>query len=112
CPGRPSVRVPRSVLRPVRSVPLDAPGLSTDSRLSTIDESVVGAGERSARIAGVIARCEQLDVTRERERHRRLRREPVWLAEVARAYFARHLARDLPTRRELTGQLGSPEPAP
>lgn len=110
-PGRQSVLITKSDLRPVQSVPLDAPGLSTDSRLSTIDEPDLGAGERSARIAGVITRCEQLDAARERERHRRLRREPVLLAEVARAYFARHLAGDLPTRRELIGQLGITEPA-
>src|SRR5699024_7005431 len=110
-PGRQSVLITRSDLRPVQSVPLDAPGLSTDSRLSTIDEPDVGAGERSARIAGVIARCEQLDVARERERRRRLRREPVWLAEVARAYFARHLAGDLPTRRELIVHVRTTEPA-
>jgi len=110
-PGRQSVLITKSDLRPVQSVPLDAPGLSTDTRLSTIDEPDAGAGERSARIAGVIARCEQLDAARERERHRRLRREPVLLAEVARAYFARHLAGDLPTRRELIGQLGITKPA-
>src|SRR5690625_1232838 len=109
--ARRSVLITKDDLRPLTTVSVDDPDLASDIRLSTIDETDLGARERSDKIAAITARCEQLDLKRERERARRLRRRPVQAADVARAYFAHHLDGDFPTRRELVDQLGITEPA-
>lgn len=65
----------------------------------------------SDRICDVVFRCEQLDQERERSRTRRLKREPVRSADVARVYFAHHATGEYPTRAEIVEHLGITEPA-
>ncbi|MGO3290924.1 MULTISPECIES: hypothetical protein [unclassified Brachybacterium] len=65
----------------------------------------------SDRVCDVVYRCERLDRERERLRTRRLKREPVRAADVARVYFAHHAIGEFPTRREIIERLRITEPA-
>lgn len=67
--------------------------------------------EWSDRIETILARCEQFDLTRERSRKRRLKRETVKAADVAKVYFAHHTIGEFPTRSEIIERLGATEPA-
>lgn len=109
--ARQGVLTTKDALRPVTAVSLNDPDVAVHARLSTIDEPDVGAPERARKLADVIERCEQIDIEQKLTRRRRLRRRPVYAANVARAYFARHHEGIFPTRRELVETLGIIEPA-
>ncbi|MGP9681356.1 hypothetical protein ACT3T5_05220 [Brachybacterium sp. AOP3-A1-3] len=109
--ARQGVLIWRSDLRAAQAVPLDDATVETDVRMATRAPADAGPLNWSDRIRAVIFRCEQLDRAREQSRTRRLKREPVRSADVARAYFAHHAIGEFPTRRELLERLEISEPA-
>lgn len=104
--ARQSVLITRDDLRPARAVPLEETSAEANRQLSVPAASDSGALNWADRIGAVISRCRQLDQEREEGRARRLKREPVLSADVARAYFAHHAIGEFPTRRELVERLG------
>lgn len=109
--ARQAVLITRDDLRTARAVPLDEATVEIDARLASRAPADSGPLNWSDRIRAVISRCEQADLERERSRTRRLKREPVRSAAVARAYFAHHTIGEFPTRREIVERLGIVEPA-
>lgn len=109
--ARQSVLITPEDLHVVHTVPLDQASPEIDARLPAREVEGTVALEWSDRIAAVLNRCQQLDRERERTRTRRLSREPVRSADVARAYFAHHAIGEFPTRGEIIEQLGITEPA-
>lgn len=108
---RQAVLISRNDLHAARAVPLDEAAVEIDGRLATRVNADEGPLNWSDRIKVVISRCRQLDQEREKGRARRLKREPVLSADVARAYFAHHAIGEFPTRRELVERLDLTEPA-
>jgi len=109
--ARQAVLITRDDLRDVQAVPLDEVSSEADARLPATAPADSGPLNWSDRILTVIGRCEQLDREREQSRTRRLQREPVRSADVARVYFAHHAIGDYPTRAEIVERLGITEPA-
>lgn len=109
--ARQSVLITQKDLQVPQAVPLDLDSTEGDSRLAVRGTGDAVALEWSDRIAAVLERCKQLDHERERSRTRRLGREPVRSADVARVYFAHHAIGEFPTRSEIVDQLGITEPA-
>lgn len=109
--ARQSVLITREDLLTVHTVPLDQALSALDARLAARGMEGTVALEWSDRIAAVLTRCEQLDRERESTRARRLKREPVRSADVARVYFANHAVGEFPTRGEIIERLGITEPA-
>lgn len=109
--ARQGVLISRNDLHAARAVPLDEAAVEIDGRLATRVTADEGPLNWSDRIKVVISRCRQLDQEREDGRARRLKREPVLSADVARAYFAHHAIGEFPTRHELVERLDLTEPA-
>lgn len=107
--ARQAVLVTRDDLHAAQAVPLEE--VSLDSRLPARAPADSGPLNWSDRILAVIVRCQQLDREREQSRTRRLQREPVQSADVARVYFAHHVIGDYPTRAEIVERLGITAPA-
>lgn len=110
-PARQSVLITREDLQDAHAVPLDQASTEIDSQLAARSAGATGAVEWGDRIAAVLQRCDQLDRERELSRTRRLAREPVRSADVARVYFAHHAIGEFPTRSEILEQLCITEPA-
>src|SRR5699024_3329726 len=109
--ARQSVLITKEDLQPLSAIPLDQEAGEAESRMAA-DKAVSNAAvEWSDRITAVVERCHQLDEQREDAQTRRLARNPVNSADVARAYFAHHDIGEFPTRIEITEQLGVIEPA-
>lgn len=109
--ARQGVLISQHDLHAARAVPLDDATVEIDVRMATRAPADAGPLNWADRIRAVISRCEQLDRVREQSRTRRLKREPVRSADVARAYFAHHAIGEFPTRRELLERLEISEPA-
>ncbi|MFI8777259.1 hypothetical protein ACIGH6_09240 [Brachybacterium paraconglomeratum] len=109
--ARQAVLISRDDLRPARVVLLDGASAEVEGRIAVPAVSEVGSLNWADRIEAVICRCWRLDREREACRARRLKRAPVLLVDVARAYFADHAIGEFPTRRELLERLGITEPA-
>ncbi|MFC5273797.1 hypothetical protein [Brachybacterium sacelli] len=109
--ARQGALISRSDLHAARAVPLGAASLEIDERMAARAPADAGSVNWSDRIGAVVARCEQLDRERERLRARRLKREPVRSADVARVYFIHHAIGEFPTRRDLLERLEISEPA-
>jgi len=109
--ARQAVLITRDDLRAARAVPLEDASIEIDDRLQASSPADSGPLNWSDRIRAVISRCERLDRERELSRTRRLKREPVLSADVARVYFAHHAIGEFPTRREIIERLGVIEPA-
>lgn len=109
--ARQSMLVTRKDLQPQQAVSLDEAAVDIESRTVALGAGGSAAVEWSDRIAAVLERCRQLDQARESSRTRRLAREPVKTADVARVYFAHHAIGEFPTRGEITERLGVTEPA-
>lgn len=109
--ARQAVLITRDDLRAARAVPLEDASIEIDDRLQASSPADSGPLNWSDRIRAVISRCERLDQERERLRTRRLKRESVRSADVARVYFAHHAIGEFPTRREIIERLGVIEPA-
>lgn len=109
--ARQAVLITRDDLRAARAVPLKDASIEIDARLPASSPADSGPLNWTDRIRAVISRCERLDQERERLRTRRLKREPVRSADVARVYFAHHAIGEFPTRREIIERLGVIEPA-
>lgn len=77
----------------------------------SVDSPDIGAFEREQRLKALFALCERQDREAAEARTRALKRDPVLMADVARAYFAHHLEGEYPTRRELVEALGATESA-
>lgn len=110
-PARQSVLATLDDLRPLKSIPLQDPGVATEPGLTSEDSPDLGLPERQQRLEAVIAECERRDEERQRARRRALRREPVQMATVARIYLADHAQGDLATRQEIIDKLDVTEPA-
>lgn len=106
--ARQSVLVTRKNLEPQQAVSLGAATVEIESRTVALGSAAV---EWSDRIAAVLEWCKRLDQERESSRTRRLAREPVRTADVARVYFAHHAIGEFPSRSEITERLGVTEPA-
>lgn len=104
---RQGVIISLSDLTPIQAVPMEDPSLISEPLLSTQDEPDITVQERQQRVESIVAECERLDEERERGRRRKLKREPVRMAEVARLFFQGHAQGDFPTRKELADQLGA-----
>lgn len=109
--ARQSVLVTKDDLSVAHTVPLDEASMELDARQAASGGGDAGVVEWSDRIAVVLERCEQLDDERESVRTRRLKRQPIRSADVARVYFAHHGIGQYPTRGEIVEQLGITEPA-
>lgn len=109
--ARQSVLVTRTDLQAPQAVPLDEASREIHSRIAASGAGDAAAVEWSDRIAAVLKTCERLDQEREGSRTRRLARQPVRAADVARVYFAHHAIGEFPTRSEITERLGVTEPA-
>lgn len=109
--ARQGVLITRDDLRTARVVPLDEASIEVEARQIALSATDAGPLNWSDRIRAVVLRCERLDRVREHSRTRRLKREPVRAAEVARAYFEHHAIGEFPTRSELVERLGISEPA-
>ncbi|MCG7308038.1 MULTISPECIES: hypothetical protein [Brachybacterium] len=109
--ARQSVLITKQDLRRSEPVALDDPNASSEPALLTQDTPDPGASEREKRIIRIVRRCQQLDREREAARARRMNREPLLLADVARAYFAHHREGIYPTRNDLVRQLGAEKSA-
>lgn len=109
--ARQAVLVTRDDLHAARAVPFEEASMEIDARLPATTPADSGPLNWSDRIRAVIFRCERLDQERERSRTRRLKREPVRSADVARVYFAHHAIGEFPTRREILEVLDITEPA-
>lgn len=108
---RQAVLITRDDLRAAQAVPLEEASMEAEARLPATAPADSGPLNWSDRIRAVIARCEQLDQEREQSRTRRLKREPVQTADVARLYFAHHAIGEYPTRAEIVECLGITAPA-
>lgn len=97
-------------LRPLRSLPVDDPALDRESRLTTVDVPDEDQRHRHERLERIIAKCVEFDAETDLRRRRRLHREPVRRAAVARALFGPHMrglhAGELPLRDEVAEALG------
>lgn len=109
--ARQAVLITRDDLRAAQAVPLEEASMEADARLPARASADSGPLNWSDRIRAVIVRCEQLDQEREQSRTRRLKREPVQAADVARLYFAHHAIGEYPTRAEIVECLGITAPA-
>lgn len=109
-PRRQSVLITIKGLGSLRAVPLEDPSLFGEDRLASEDVSDAGSCERHQRIRLIVEECARRDEEHEWERVRALRREPVRMADVARAFFARHCEGEFPTRKELVEELCVTEP--
>lgn len=109
--ARQGVLITRDDLHEVRPVPLDDALPVLDAHHATSAPADAGSLNWTDRICEVIARCEVLDQERERSRTRRLKRAPVWSADVARVYFGQHAIGEFPLRREILERLHVAEPA-
>ncbi|WP_394216282.1 hypothetical protein [Brachybacterium vulturis] len=109
--ARQAVLITRDDLRAAWAVPLEDASIEIDDRLQASSPADSGPLNWSDRIRAVISRCERLDRERELSRTRRLKREPILSADVARVYFAHHAIGEFPTRREIIERLGVIEPA-
>ncbi|UQN30455.1 hypothetical protein [Brachybacterium kimchii] len=107
--ARQSVLITLKDLRTQQAVPLDDASLASEERLTSVDRPDIGAFEREQRLQTLFALCERRDREVQEARTRPLKRDPVHMADVARAYFARHLEGEYPTRRELVEELGATE---
>src|SRR5699024_4480322 len=94
--SRQSVLIARDDLRVEHAVSLDQARPAIDAQLAVRGAGNAGALDWSDRIAALFSRCEQLDLDREHARTRRLVREPVRSADVAKVYFAHHAEGDFP----------------
>lgn len=110
-PRRQSVLITLKSLGSLRSVPLEDSSLFGEDRLACRDVPDEGAHERDRRIQSIVAECVRRDEQRDGSRTRALKREPVLMADVARAFFARHEDGEFPTRTELVDELRVTEPA-
>lgn len=109
--ARQAVLITRDDLHAVRAVPFEEASMEIDARLAAGRPADSGPLNWSDRVCDVVYRCERLDRERERLRTRRLKREPVRAADVARVYFAHHAIGEFPTRREIIERLRITEPA-
>lgn len=109
--ARQAVLISRDDLHAARAVPWEEASMEIDASLAARAPEDSRPLDWSDRIQAVVSRCEQLDRERELSRTRRLSREPVRSADVARVYFAHHAIGEFPTRREIIERLGVIEPA-
>lgn len=109
--ARQAVLITRDDLRTAQSVSMQGAPTEVDALLASGAPADSGPLNWSDRIRAVICQCEQADLERDRARTRRLKREPVRSADVARAYFAHHAIGEFPTRREILDRLDISEPA-
>lgn len=109
--ARQGVLITKDDLHEVRPVSFEEASREIEARLTDRAPADAGPLNWADRVHAVIVRCECLDRERECSRTRRLHRDPVCLADVARAYFAHHAIGEFPTRGELVERLGISEPA-